>query len=251
MVISIMNTNISESSINDLFHNTEIAVLELCNQAELDVVRSSFINEADEGEEEKSSKFAKFITAIKLKIEQLARKVTDTIQKQMVKLAGSKAIHAIRNFNKKNSGAAADNIYEFIKYKKADVEFYNPASSYDDPKFSDCTTVDDFMKASKSTVEYKIQSVLTMINFIASVPGPKKIFLDKDIDKAKKEALKQVKNKEKDKSIEKEEAIKEIKLIMNWYTAEVKCVVANMKTISKIVSEYTKISTNVITDEEV
>ena len=107
------------------------------------------------------------------------------------------------------------------------------------------------MKASKSTVEYKIQSVLTMINFIASVPGPKKVFLDKDIDKAKKEALKQVKNKEKDKSIEKEEAIKEIKLIMNWYTAEVKCVVANMKTIANIVSEYTKISTNVITDEEV
>ena len=168
----------------------------------------------------------------------------------MVKLAGSKAIHAIRNFNKKNSGAAADNIYEFIKDKKADVEFYNPASSYDDPKFSDCTTVDDFMKASKSTVEYKIQSVLTMIKFIA-LPGPKKVFLDKDIDKAKKEALKQVKNKEKDKSIEKEEAIKEIKLIMNWYTAEVKCVVANMKTIANIVSEYTKIYNNVITDEEV
>lgn len=243
MVISVSN-NISESSINDFFHNTEIAVLELCNQAELDAVRSSFLNEADEGGEEKNSKFAKFITAIKLKIEQLARKVTDTIQKQMVKLAGSKAIHAIRNFNKKNSGAAADNIYEFIKDKKADVEFYNPASSYDDPKFSDCTTVDDFMKASKSTVEYKIQSVLTMINVIASVPGPKKVFLDKDIDKAKKEALKQVKNKEKDKSIEKEEAIKEIKLIMNWYTAEVKCVVANMKTIANIVSEYTKSNTN-------
>ena len=250
MVISVSN-NISESSINDFFHNTEIAVLELCNQAELDAVRSSFLNEADEGGEEKNSKFAKFITAIKLKIEQLARKVTDTIQKQMVKLAGSKAIHAIRNFNKKNSGATVGSIDKFIKDKKADVEFYNPSSSYDDPKFSDCTTVDDFMKASKSTVEYKIQSVLTMINFIASVPGPKKVFLDKDIDKAKKEALKQVKNKEKDKSIEKEEAIKEIKLIMNWYTAEVKCVVANMKTIANIVSEYTKISTNVITDEEV
>lgn len=242
MVISVSN-NISEASINDFFHNTEIAVLELCNQAELDAVRSSFLNEADEDGEEKNSKFATFISSIKLKIEELARKVTDTIQKQMVKLAGSKAIHAIRNFNKKNSGAAADNIYEFIKDKKADVEFYNPASSYDDPKFSDCTTVDDFMKASKSTVEYKIQSVLTMIKFIA-LPGPKKVFLDKDIDKAKKEALKQVKNKEKDKSIEKEEAIKEIKLIMNWYTAEVKCVVANMKAIANIVSEYTKSNTN-------
>ena len=242
MVISV-STNISEASINDFFHNTEIAVLELCNQAELDAVRSSFLNEADEGGEEKNSKFAKFITAIKLKIEQLARKVTDTIQKQMVKLAGSKAIHAIRNLNKKNSGATVGSIDKFIKDKKADVEFYNPPSSYDDPKFSDCTTVDDFMKASKSTVEYKIQSVLTMIYFIA-LPGPKKVFLDKDIDKAKKEALKQVKNKEKDKSIEKEEAIKEIKLIMNWYTAEVKCVVANMKAVANIVSEYTKSNTN-------
>ena len=36
MVISVTSTNISESSINDFFHITEIAVLELCNQAELD-----------------------------------------------------------------------------------------------------------------------------------------------------------------------------------------------------------------------
>ena len=252
MVISVSN-NISEASINDFFHNTEIAVLELCNQAELDAVRSSFLNEADEGGEdkEKDSKFAKFIATIKLKIEELARKVTDTIQKQMVKLAGSKAIHAIRNLNKKNSGATVGSIDKFIKDKKADAEFYNPDSTYNDPKFSTCTTVDDFMKASKSTLEYKINSVITFVDLISSTPGPKIIFMDKNISNAKKEALKQVKNKEKDKSIEKEEAIKEIKLIMNWYTAEVKCVVANMKTIANIVSEYTKISTNVITDEEV
>ena len=143
MVISVANTDISESSINDLFHKAEISVLELCHEYELDIVRGRALNEADEGGEDKTkdSKFAKFIATIKLKIEELARKVTDTVRKQMVKIAGAKTIHAIKNLKKKNNDVNMDSIDKFIKDKKADAEFYNPDSTYNDPKFSTCTTV--------------------------------------------------------------------------------------------------------------
>ena len=236
MVISVSN-NISEASINDFFHNTEIAVLELCNQAELDAVRSSFLNEADEGGEEKNSKFATFISSIKLKIEELARKVTDTIRKQMVKIAGSKLLQSIHKLNKKSQGSD-DDIGEFIEEKKKDETYYAMIDKFDSPKYNDCNTVDDYFKASKSTVGEHVEAISTIIfrlNFT------KTVFFNKHITDLKKEALKQVKSNEKNKTISKDEAIKQIKRIMNWYTAQIKGCVYNVKVLNNIIIEYSKV----------
>ena len=229
MVISV--ANISESSINDFFHNTEIAVLELCNHAELDVVRSSFINEADEGEEEKnSSKFATFISSIKLKIEELARKVTDIINKRMAKIAGSKLLKSIHKLNKKN-------IDKFIKEKKKDEPYYATTDKFDSPKYNDCNTVDDYFKASKSTVGEYVGGISTVILMLTT----ETIFFDKNITNLKKEALNQVKSNEKNNTISKDEAIKQIKRIMNWYTAQIKGCVHNVKVLNNIITEYSKV----------
>ena len=230
MVISVVNRNISESSINDLFHKAEISVLELCNQAELNAVRSSFLNEADEGGEEKNSKFATFISSIKLKIEELARKVTDTIRKQMVKIAGSKLLKSIHKLNKKN-------IDKFIKEKKKDEPYYATTDKFDSPKYNDCNTVDDYFKASKSTVGEYVGGISTVILMLTT----ETIFFDKNITNLKKEALKQVKSNEKNKTISKDEAIKQIKRIMNWYTAQIKGCVYNVKVLNNIIIEYSKV----------
>lgn len=236
MVISVTDTNISESSINDLFHKTEISVLELCNQVEIDLVRCSFINEADEGGEEKSSsKFATFIASIKLKIEELARKVTDTIKKQMVKIAGSKLLKSIHKLNKKSLGSD-DDIDKFIKEKKKDEPYYVMTDKFDSPKYNDCNTVDDYFKASKSTVGEYVGGISEVILMLTTGI----IFFDKTITNLKKEALNQVKSNEKNKTINKDEAIKEIKRVMNWYTAHIKCCVYNVKVLNNIVTEYSK-----------
>ena len=238
MVISVSNS-ISESSINDFFHNTEIAVLELCNQAELDTVRSSFLNEADEGGEEKNSKFATFISSIKLKIEELARKVTDTIRKQMVKIAGSKLLQSIHKLNKKNIGSDSDDdLGEFIEEKKKDETYYAMIDKFDSPKYNDCNTVDDYFKASKSTVGEHVEEIFITIlrlNFT------KTVFFNKHITDLKKEALKQVKSNEKNNTISKDESIKQIKRIMNWYTAQIKGCVYNVKVLNNIIIEYSKV----------
>ena len=60
------------------------------------------------------------------------------------------------------------------------------------------------------------------------------------IERIKKEAIKEIKSKEKDKTIGKEEAIKQIKLIMNWYTAKLKCAMLTIKAIGEIMVEYAK-----------
>ena len=228
MVISITDTNISESSINDLFHRAEISVLELCHEYELDLMRNKALNEADG--ETKDSKFAKFITAVKLKIEELARKVTDIINKRMTKIAGSKLLKSIHKLNKKN-------IDKFIKEKKKDEPYYATTDKFDSPKYNDCNTVDDYFKASKSTVGEYVGGISTVILMLTT----ETIFFDKNITNLKKEALKQVKSNEKNKTISKDEAIKQIKRIMNWYTAQIKGCVHNVKVLNNIITEYSKV----------
>ena len=232
MVISVSNS-ISESSINDFFHNTEIAVLELCNQAELDAVRSSFLNEADEGGEEKNSKFAKFITAIKLKIEQLARKVTDTVRKIILGASTVKYTKAMAKFVKKNNMAALG-LEKYVN--NVDFKFYN-ILKLGSSEVSDCETVEDFMKAFEN---YRTKTVAgspisKYADIMLSGPSPA-VF--KYIGNKKKEVLKQINDDVKNKSISKEESIKKIKITMNWYTASLKSMIFNVKTLIKAIKEY-------------
>lgn len=235
MVISVTSTNISESSINDFFHNTEIAVLELCNQAELDAVRSSFLNEADEGGEdkEKDSKFAKFIATIKLKIEELARKVTDTVRKIILGASTVKYTKAMAKFVKKNNMAALG-LEKYVE-NKSDFKFYN-ILKLESSEVSDCETVEDFMKAFEN---YRTETEAGRISKYADImlagPNPN-VF--KYIGDKKKEVLKQINDDAKNKSISKEESIKKIKITMNWYTASLKSMIFNVKTLIKVTKEY-------------
>ena len=236
MVISVTDTNISESSINDLFHKTEISVLELCNQVEIDLVRSSFINEADEGGEEKSSsKFATFIATIKLKIEELARKVTDTIRKQVVKIARIKLIKASNNV-KIDDDTLSIEIEHFIKDERAEVEYYIPFG-IDNPKLSNCNTVEDFMNVFKTNTGKIPHNIAEEIDSIITF---RKTSFSKNVENAKKEALDKIKRQEKSKSIEKEEAIKQIKRVMNWYTACIKACVHDSNVATAIFNDFAK-----------
>ena len=229
MVISI--TNISESSINDFFHNTEIAVLELCHEYELDLV-SRALNEADEGSEDKAkdSKFVKFIESIKLKIEQIARKVTDTVRKIILGASTAKYILVMAKLIKKNKMAALG-LKKYIE-NKSDFNFY-VITELDNPEISDCETVEDFMKAFENNDMDGVDG-----KFEAALLNGANIEIIKEINNMKKETLKMINIDAKNKSISKEESIKKIKITMNWYTASFKSMIFNIKTLIKVTKEY-------------
>ena len=235
MIISITNTNISESSINDLFHKAEISVLELCHEYELDIVRGRALNEADEGSEdkEKDSKFAKFIATIKLKIEELARKVTDTVRKIILGASTVKYAKAMAKFVKKNNMAALG-LEKYVN--NVDFKFYN-ILKLESSEVSDCETVEDFMKAFENyrTKTVDGSPISKYADIMLSGPSPA-VF--KYIGNKKKEVLKQINDDVKNKSISKEESIKKIKITMNWYTASLKSMIFNVKTLIKAIKEY-------------
>lgn len=232
MIISVTNTNISESSINDLFHKAEISVLELCHEYELDIVRGRALNEADEGGEDKTkdSKFAKFIATIKLKIEELARKVTDTVRKIILGASTAKYILVMAKLIKKNKMAALG-LKKYIE-NKSDFNFY-AIIELDSPKISDCETVEDFMKAFKNNDMGWVDS-----KFEAALLNSANIEIIKEINNMKKETLKVINIDAKNKSISKEESIKKIKITMNWYTASLKSMIFNIKALIKVTKEY-------------
>ena len=72
MVISVSN-NISESYINEFFHNTEISVLNICHEMEMYSARYRYLNEADN--DKKDSMFKKFVETIKQKAIELFNKI--------------------------------------------------------------------------------------------------------------------------------------------------------------------------------
>lgn len=243
MVISVVNTNISESSINDFFHNTEIAVLELCNQAELDVVRSSFINEADEGEEDKTkdSKFTKFIATIKLKIEELARKVTDAIRKMAASFAaGGYVINSgkflNKNYSEKELMKMIANDKDFKYYKIVDLEttikYCKGLGDFDSGKI----TVNDIMNRfeCKNYNVGDINEAVKTYRIMANIDNPTIL---EDIDKMKKDMIKYVNQNSKDNSSV-DEATKLIKFSMNWYTAALKSITYNYKALSMVTKKY-------------
>ena len=234
MVISVVNTNISESSINDLFHKAEISVLELCHEYELDIVRSRALNEADEGGEDKTkdSKFAKFIESIKLKIEQITRKVTDTVRKIILGASTAKLMIVMAKLIKKNE-MVARGLEKYVE-NKSDFKFYTIAE-LGNPEISDCETVEDFMKAFENRgIDYVDNSKFETLLLNSGA----NIALIKTINNMKKKTLKLINIDAKNKSISKEESIKKIKITMNWYTASLKSMIFNVKTLIKTIKEY-------------
>ena len=243
MVISVANTNISESSINEFFHNTEIYVLELCHEYELDLMKSKALNEADEGGEDKTkdSKFAKFIATIKLKIEELARKVTDTVRKIILKAVSTKYNKNTADTIDKNSEVF--DIYGLENYieNKKEFKFYN-IIKFGKKEISNCKTVEDFMKAfeNKRTEINLGNGIITSLSkydeiIFGSGDNPE---LSKYIEDIKKDALNQINLDVKNKNISKEESIKHVRTVMNWYTASLKAAIFNTKAFINIYKEY-------------
>lgn len=249
MVISVANTDISESSINDFFHKTEISVLELCNQVEIDLVRSSFINEADEGGEEKksSSKFATFIATIKLKIEELARKVTDAIRKMAASFAaGGYIINSARFLNKDYSETELmkmiANDKDFKYYKIVDLE---TAIKYSkgNGDFESGRISANYIMSRFEVENYNVGNISKAIKIYRIMNNTDNPTILKDIDKMKKDMIKYVNQNSKDNMYNKDnfntdEATKLIKFSMNWYTAALKSITYNFRALSMVTKKY-------------
>lgn len=192
MVISITDTNISESSINDLFHRAEISVLELCHEYELDLMRSKALNEADGDSEEKNSKFATFISSIKLKIEELARKVTDTVRNIILKNTFSKYTKTMTDTRDENIEVFDIDGLEYYIENKKDFKFYN-IINFGESKISNCETVEDFMKAFENSRMDLGHGIGTLSKYIETLYNSgSNTKLSKYIKDIKKDTLKQI-----------------------------------------------------------
>lgn len=238
MVISVTSTNISESSINDLFHKAEISVLELCHEYELDLMRSKSLNEA--GEETKDSKFAKFITAVKLKIEQLARKVTDTIRKMAASFAAggyiiNSAKFLSKDYSEKELMKMIANDKDFKYYKIVDLEttikYSKSLGNFDSGKI----TVNDIMNKFEIK-NYSVGDINEAIKVYRIMSNTDNPTILKDIDKMKKDMIRYVNQNSKDFNTD--EAAKLIKFSMNWYTAALKSITYNFRALSTVTKKY-------------
>ena len=228
MVISVSN-NISEVSINEFFHNTEISVLNLCHEMEMYNARCEFLNEA-ESEQKKDSVFKKFIETIKQKAIELFNKAYQSI------------LSIYNNFYAKKNKKVAEKVsskdvanYMYSKITKNDLVLYDTLNMKVDIDQTDLKTVQDFMNsfkidksASKNEIEKAIQGSTNNKSSIRLLNDEKKSFLD-DINK-----------QYKDGSISVEKKTTKIKLLMNRYTAELKCQVHNNKTYISVINELIK-----------
>ena len=229
MVISVVNTNISEVSIDEFFHNTEISVLNICHEMEMYNARYKYLNEA-ESEQKKDSMFKKFVETIKQKAIELFNKAYQSI------------LSIYNNFYAKKNKKAAEKVsskdvanYMYSKITKNDLVLYDTLNMKVDIDQTDLKTVQDFMdsfkidkSASKNEIEKAIQGSTNNRSSIKLLNDEKKSFLD-DINK-----------QYKDGSISVEEKTAKIKLLMNRYTAELKCQVHNNKTYISAINELIK-----------
>ena len=227
MVISV--TNISESSINDLFHEAEIFTLNICHEMEMYNARCEFLNEA-ESEQKKDSAFKKFVETIKQKAIELFNKAYHAIQS------------AYNNFYTKKNKKAADKVlpkdvadHLYYKITNEDLVLYDTLNMKVDIDQTDLDSVQDFMNsfkinksASKNEIKKAIQGSTNNKSSIKLLNDEKKSFLD-DINK-----------QYKDGSISVEEKTAKIKRLMNRYTAELKCQVHNNKTYISVINELIK-----------
>ena len=224
MVISV--TNISESSVNDLFHEAEIFTLNLCHEMEMYNARYRSLNEA-ESEQKRDSVFKKFIETIKQKAIELFNKAYHAIQS------------AYNNFYAKKNKKAAEKVlpkdvamHLYTKVTKEDLVLYDTLNMKVDIDQTDLNSVQDFMNsfkidksASKDEIKKAVRGSTNNKSSIKLLNDEKKGFLE-DIDK-----------QYKDDSISVEEKTTKIKRLMNRYTAELKCQIHNNKVYISTINE--------------
>ena len=229
MVISVSN-NISEVSIDEFFHNTEISVLNICHEMEMYNARCEFLNEA-ESEQKKDSVFKKFVETIKQKAIELFNKAYQSI------------LSIYNNFYAKKNKKAAEKVlpkdvadHLYYKITNEDLVLYDTLNMKVDIDQTDLDSVQDFMNsfkinksASKNEIKKAIQGSTNNKSSIKLLNDEKKSFLD-DINK-----------QYKDGSISVEEKTTKIKRLMNRYTAELKCQVHNNKTYISAINELIRI----------
>lgn len=222
MVISVANTNISESSINDLFHNTEISVLEICHEYELDLMKSKALNEADVNSEdkEKDSKFMKFVAAIKQKIEDI---FTAAINKIQSIYASIKSLGLLKYVDKKID---QDDYKAYVRKEFPDIKYYVSYSNPFDSSIRNCKIVNDFMAAMERT----------------GIPEAGGITNDnvKILRMEKNRNIKLINERAKKKEVSKEKAVADIRFYMNWYTATVKGNLINLNNGLRTLKAYSK-----------
>lgn len=227
MVISV-SSNISEASIDEFFHNTEVSVLNVCHEMEMYNARYKYFNESDGNK--KDSVFKKFVETIKQKAIELFNKAYQSI------------LSIYNNFYAKKNKKAAEKVsskdvanYMYSKITKNDLVLYDTLNMKVDIDQTDLNSVQDFMNsfkidksASKNEIEKAIQGSTNNKSSIKLLNDEKKSFLD-DINK-----------QYKDGSISVEEKTTKIKRLMNRYTAELKCQVHNNKTYISVINELIK-----------
>ena len=224
MVISV--TNISESSVNDLFHEAEIFTLNLCHEMEMYNARYRSLNEA-ESEQKRDSVFKKFIETIKQKAIELFNKAYQSI------------LSIYNNFYAKKNKKAAEKVlpkdvtdHLYYKITNEDLVLYDTLNMKVDIDQTDLDSVQDFMNsfkidksASKDEIKKAVRGSTNNKSSIKLLNDEKKGFLE-DIDK-----------QYKDDSISVEEKTTKIKRLMNRYTAELKCQIHNNKVYISTINE--------------
>ena len=220
MVISVSN-NISEVSIDEFFHNTEISVLNICHEMEMHNARYRYLNEADSGK--KDSIFKKFVETIKQKAIELFNKIYHRI------------LSMYNDFRIKKNSKIVKKVHPEDILDKIRIIILGGGTIYDTNKKvnidqTDFNTIEDFVnyfefklrepgkcvyKDEAKEIKRIVQSSINSTSSIKFINDEKKGFLD-DINK-----------QYKDGSISVEEKTAKIKRLMNRYTAILKCHIKN------------------------
>lgn len=220
MVISVSN-NISEISINEFFHNTEISVLNICHEMEMYNVRYKYLNEADN--DKKDSMFKKFVETIKQKAIELFNKIYHRILSMYNDFRIKKNSKIVKKVhpediidNIRSTILEGGIIYDTNKKVNIDQTDFNTTENF--------VNYFEFKLREPGKCVYKDEAkeikriVQSSINSTASI---------KFINNEKKKILEEINKQYKDGSISVEEKTAKIKRLMNRYTAILKCHIKN------------------------
>ena len=220
MVISVSN-NISEISIDEFFHNTEISVLNICHEMEMHNARYRYLNEA--GSDKKDSVFKKFVETIKQKAIELFNKIYHRI------------LSMYNDSHIKKNAKILKKVHPEDILDGIGITILEGGIIYDTNKEvnidqTDFNTIEDFVnyfefklrepgKCVYKDEDKEIKRIIqSSINSTASI---------KFINNEKKKILDGINKQYKDGSISVEEKTAKIKRLMNRYTAILKCHIKN------------------------
>ena len=220
MVISVSN-NISEASIDEFFHNTEVSVLNVCHEMEMYNARYKYFNESDGNK--KDSVFKKFVETIKQKAIELFNKIYHRI------------LSMYNDSHIKKNAKILKKVHPEDILDGIGITILEGGIIYDTNKEvnidqTDFNTIEDFVnyfefklrepgKCVYKDEDKEIKRIIqSSINSTVSI---------KFINNEKKKILDGINKQYKDGSISVEEKTAKIKRLMNRYTAILKCHIKN------------------------